>query len=119
MRQIIFLIVAILIIFSSNAYSQWAPLDTTKQKWFTVDNTPNFTGTSANWEVDRDSSDGYYEKPPNSVASGQPGPGWFTNTGGANVGPDHRRTPFTDWKPIGCMGKIYFRYPDPNTAKHP
>jgi hypothetical protein len=67
--------------------------------------------TSTNWEVDRDSTDGYYEKEPNSVASGQPGPGWFTNTGTANVGPDHRRTPYTAGSPSGAWARYIFNIP--------
>jgi len=51
MRKIIFLSVIALLIFSSKAFSQWAPLDTTTHKWFTVDNTPNLAGTPENWEV--------------------------------------------------------------------
>jgi hypothetical protein len=111
MRKITAILMILLLFVSSRGLAQWAPLDTTKHKWFTVDNTPNLAGTSTNWEVDRDSTDGYYEKEPNSVASGQPGPGWFTNTGTANVGPDHRRTPFTAGSPSGAWARYIFNIP--------
>ncbi len=111
MRKITAILMILLLFVSSRGLAQWAPLDTTKHKWFTVDNTPNLAGTSTNWEVDRDSTDGYYEKEPNSVASGQPGPGWFTNTGTANVGPDHRRTPYTAGSPSGAWARYIFNIP--------
>ena len=102
MRKFIILSIITLLIVGNKAYSQFAPLDTTTHKWFTVDNTPNLRGTDTNWEVDRDSTDGYYEKEP---SQGQPGPGWFTNRGAANVGPDHRRTPYSAGSPSGAWAK--------------
>ena len=111
MRKITLILVVLLLFMSGRGLAQWAPLDTAKYKWFTVDNTPNLAGTETNWEVDRDSTDGYYEKEPNTVASGQPGPGWFTNTGSANVGPDHRRTPYTAGSPSGAWARYIFNIP--------
>ena len=111
MKKLVIALLGFALLIPIKALAQWAPLDTTTHKWFTVDNTPNLAGSRSNWEVDRDSTDGYYEKEPNSVASGQPGPGWFTNTSSANVGPDHRRTPYTAGSPSGAWAKYIFGIP--------